>query len=159
MASRRCYGPDWEAEMGAVHRELEALGPRYTGAMGQAECDTFCWYEEGRLPKAENLAKLAAIRADIAGVRREMLEKNKTAGLERIDWLLTTIDWLTRYDAAAMMLCKGSKVDLLLTKAEVKSGDGDKAGARVGRPGRGTVSQLRLRRGLADISLENDHLR
>ena len=59
-----------------------------------------------------------------------MLDKNEPAGLSRIDWLLTSIDWLTRYDAAAVVLCKGGKVDLLLAKAEVKLDDGDKAGAR-----------------------------
>ena len=71
-----------------------------------------------------------ALCARIADVRREMLEKDKTAGLPRIDWLLTTIDWLTRYDAAAVVLCKGGKVDLLLAKAEVKLSDGDKAAVR-----------------------------
>jgi hypothetical protein len=128
--ARRCYGPAWAAEMGAVHRELEALGPRYTGALGQTECGSFCWFDDRRQPKPENLAKLAALRARIAGVRRDMLQENKTAGLARIDWLLTTIDWLTRYDAAAVVLCKDGKVDGLLTKAEAKLADGDQAGAR-----------------------------
>ena len=48
----------------------------------------------------------------------------------RIDWLLTTIDWLTHYDAAAVVLCKGGKVDHLLAEAERKRADGDQAGAR-----------------------------
>ena len=133
--ARCCYGPDWAAEMGAVHRELEALGPRYTGALGQTECDGyvqsgFSWFDDKRLPKAENLAKLAALRARIAEVRRDMLEKSRTAGLSRIDWLLTTIDWLTRYDAAAVLLYQGGKVDLLLAKAKAKADDNDQAAAR-----------------------------
>jgi hypothetical protein len=148
--ARRCYGLAWAAEMGAIHRELEALGPRYTGALGQTECGSFCWFDDGRQPKPENLAKLAALRDRIARLRRdmvevyddveatiehrsarrrEMMEEMKTAGLARIDWLLTTIDWLTRYDAVAVVLCKGGKVDRLLAEAELKRGDGDQAGA------------------------------
>ena len=128
--ARRCYGPAWAAEMGAIHRELEALGPRYTGALGQTECGSFSWFDDGRLPKPENLAKLAALRNRIAVVRQDMLKNDKTAGLARIDWLLTTIDWLTRYDTAAVVLCKGGKIDHLLAEAERKRGDGDQAGAR-----------------------------
>ncbi len=128
--ARRCYGPVWGAEMGAIHRELEALGPRYTGALGQTECGSFSWFDDGRLPKLENLTRLAALRNRIAVVRQDMLKNDKTAGLARIDWLLTTIDWLTRYDTAAVVLCKGGKVDHLLAEAERKRGDGDQAGAR-----------------------------
>ena len=92
-------------------------------------------------------------------VRQDMLEKNKTAGLARIDWLLTTIDWLTRYDAAAVVLCKGGKVDRLLAEAEAKRGDGDQAGARSWRSRPPAVEELRIRPCIADLSLENDHLR
>ena len=88
-----------------------------------------------------------------------MLEKNKTAGLERIDWLLTTIDWLTRYDAAAAVLCKGGKVDLLLAKAEAKRDDGDKAAVArwPTKPQRFFATAASPRP--CDLSLEDDHLR
>ena len=125
-----CYGRPWAAEMGVIHRELEALGPRYTGGLGQTECGPFCWFDNGKKPKPENLAKLAALRARIAAVRQSMTEKKAGAGLERIDWLLTTIDWLTRYDAAAVVLCKGGAVDRLLFEAESKRSAGDHAAAR-----------------------------
>ena len=75
--ARRCYGPAWAAEMGAIHRELEALGPRYTGALGQTECGSFSWFDDGRLPKPENLAKLAALRNRIAVVRQEHAEERQ----------------------------------------------------------------------------------
>jgi hypothetical protein len=76
--ARRCYGPAFATEMGAIHRELEALGPRYTGGLGQTECDGyvqggFSWFDDRRLPKPENLVKLVALRARIADVRRDML--------------------------------------------------------------------------------------
>ena len=105
-------------------------GPRYTGGLGQTECGPFCWFDKDRKPKPENLAKLAALRARIAAVRQSMKEKWQVVGLERIDWLLTTIDWLTRYDAAAVLLCKGGEVDRLLTEAESKKQAGDHAAAR-----------------------------
>ena len=44
--ARCCYGPAWAAEMGAVHRELEALGPRYTGGLGP---DGMRWIRPERL--------------------------------------------------------------------------------------------------------------
>ena len=126
----RCYGRRWAAEMGAIHRELEALGPRYTGGLGQTECGPFCWFDKDRKPKPENFAKLAALRARIAAVRQAMTEKKAGAGLERIDWLLTTIDWLMRYDAAAVVLCKGGEIDCLMTEAESEKQAGDHAAAR-----------------------------
>jgi hypothetical protein len=146
----RCYGPAFAAKMGKIHRELEALGPRYTGALGQTECGNFCWFDEGRKPKPENLSKLAALRERVAGLEcdvlnfydqaatdehrsarsREMMQEKETVALARMDRLLTTIDWLTGYDAAAVVLCKDGKVDRLLAEAELKRGDGDQAGAR-----------------------------
>jgi hypothetical protein len=126
----RCYGRKWAKEMGQIHRELEALGPRYTGALGQTECGQFNWFDEGWKPKPENLAKLAMLRARIATVYSDMIKNKQTSGFERIAWQLTTIYWLTRYDAAAMELCKGGPVDNLLNNAEAKANDGDKAGAQ-----------------------------
>ena len=63
-ATGRTGPPRWCA----VHRELEALGPGYTGGLGQTECDGytqsgFSWFDDRRLPKPENLAKLAALAA------------------------------------------------------------------------------------------------
>ncbi len=125
--ARACYGPHWAAEMGAVHRELEALGPRWTGASGQVECGGFEWFSEGRLPVQANLAKLGALRGRIDRVRRGMVAAGETAGLERIDWLLATIDWLVTYDEAAMALRPGGPVDAALNRAEEAKRAGDAA--------------------------------
>ena len=76
--ARRCYGPAWAAEMGAVHRELEALGPATPAPWARRNAmDTsgFSWFDDGRLPKPENLAKLAALRARIARVRAARCSK------------------------------------------------------------------------------------
>jgi hypothetical protein len=125
--ARACYGPNWAAEMSSIHRELEALGPRWTGAPGQVECGGFEWFSEGRLPLPGNLAKLAALSSRIDRVRRGMVAGGETAGLERIDWLLATIDWLGTYDEAAVALRPRGPVDTALNRAEEAKRTGDAA--------------------------------
>ncbi|MCX6359631.1 MAG: hypothetical protein NT029_07500 [Armatimonadetes bacterium] len=122
-----CYGPNWAVEMSSIHRELEALGPRWTGAPGQVECGGFEWFSEGRLPLPGNLAKLAALRSRIDRVRRGMVAAGETAGLERIDWLLATVDWLVTYDEAAAALRPGGPVDAALNRAEEANRTGNAA--------------------------------
>jgi hypothetical protein len=127
--ARRCYGPEWATEMSAIHRELEALGPRYTGALGQAECVSFEWFSGGQLPDPEKLRKLAELRHRLELVRAGLIGRRQLAALERVEWQITTIDWLTRYDAAALVLRPGGEVDRLLQQAEEAqaAGDADRA--------------------------------
>ena len=66
FARAAAMGPPGQPRLAPVHRELDALGP-HTGGLGQTECDGydrngFPWFDDGRLPKAENLVKLAALR-------------------------------------------------------------------------------------------------
>lgn len=123
-----CYGADVRDEMSAIHRELEALGPRYTGGYGQVECGGFEWFSGNILPKETNLERLGRLRSRIESVRAR-LATTRPAALERIDWLLLTIDWLVRYDHAAMVLRPGGEVDSAVAAAELARDAGDAAGA------------------------------
>lgn len=123
--ARKCYGPRWAKTMSAVHRELEALGPRWTGALGQTECGRFQWFDAQRLPQEAHLRRLRELRAQVAAVQQEMEEAGRREGLERIHWLLTTMDWLLRYDAAALKLWPGGEVAKRLAEAEQAHRAGD----------------------------------
>jgi uncharacterized protein YukE len=127
--ARKCFGPEHAEEMGAILRQLEALGPRWTGGSGQAECGYFAWFEGNRMPKEANLKALAQIRARLAQIRQDMVAKPRLEGLERLDHLIATIDWLTLYDAAAVKLCPSGPVQKLITEAERLKRAGDPATA------------------------------
>ncbi len=121
--SRRSYGEPWAKRMSTVHQQLEALGPRYTGYLGQAECMPFDWSSRGEL-KTENLAQLARLRGEIAGVRDEMLQTGWVGSLERVEWQLATIDWITHYDTAAHAFLTDD-IERLLSRAEEARAAGD----------------------------------
>ncbi|MGO8746787.1 MAG: LamG-like jellyroll fold domain-containing protein [Thermoguttaceae bacterium] len=125
----KCFGPGNSEEMGSILRRLEALGPRWTGGGGQSECGYFTWFEGNRLPKAEKLAALKQIRQRLGQIRQEMLAGSRLEGLERLDWLIATIDWLTLYDAAALTLYADGPVAKLVAEAGRLQRNGDAAGA------------------------------
>ena len=111
--------------MSAIHQQLESLGPRWTGALGQTECGTFAWFDDNRLPTDANLKTLAEVREKIDRVRQEMVAAGRTEGLERVDWLLTTIDWLLLYDAAVVKLRPDGELGRLVTELERAHAAGD----------------------------------
>jgi hypothetical protein len=123
--ARRCYGTPWAGTMSAVHQQLEALGPRWTGALGQTECGTFAWFDDNRIPTDTNLRTLAEVRQTVDHVRQEMDAAGRTEGLERVDWLLTTIDWLLLYDAAAVKLRPDGELGRLVAELERAHAAGD----------------------------------
>jgi hypothetical protein len=125
----KCFGPEYAEEMGRILRQLEALGPRWTGGGGQSECGYFTWFEGNRLPKDEKLAALKPIRQRLGQIRQEMLAKPRPEGLERLDWLIATIDWLTLYDAAALKLYADGPVAKLIAEAGRLQRNGETAGA------------------------------
>ena len=47
-----------------------------------------------------------------------MVAQSRLEGIERIEWLLTTIDWLTRYDDACLSLSLDGPFGTLLNEAE-----------------------------------------
>ena len=131
--SAACYGPERAARMAHIHGQLERLGPRWTGAMGQVECAAFTWFSmnghqlppedavppfrAGRYPRSENLATLAtierAIEAMLVGLATDERQHQ-----ERLQYLLQTLRWVVRYDAAAEVLYPGGPVEAELRRAE-----------------------------------------
>jgi len=145
--ARKCFGPAHAAELSAILRQLEALGPRWTGSLGQVECGGFSWFTDPRRPQPGNLRTLAAIRDRLTRILHELHEGSEaqtnqpsavgrrpsaisglgTAG-ERLERLVATIDWLTAYDRAAVEFTEGN-VPKLLAEAEVLKQQGEAAGA------------------------------
>ncbi|MCC6441903.1 MAG: hypothetical protein IT210_00445 [Armatimonadetes bacterium] len=130
--ARQCYGPEWTGRMSRIHRQLESLGSRWTGALGQTECGAFGWFDENRLPSEANSKTLRTIRAELRRVEEEMAASRKTGGLERVRWLSATIDWLLRYDAAATRLRPEGDIARLVAEAEAAKAARNPAAAAKG---------------------------
>jgi len=145
--AERCYGKPWAEGMSRIHRELESLGPRWTGASGETELGPVAWTTKNHTGKTENRRKLAEIKKQLEEVRREMLGRNQLNGIERIEWLLTTIDWLTRYDDACLKMSLDGPFGALLRDAEAAHAKGDAGAARQKAE---AARQIMLRSGLRE---------
>ena len=155
--AQRCYGET----VGGAHEQnpsrLESLGPRWTGASAETDIRPVQWSIKNHTEKKENRQKLAQIRADLETIHKEMVAQTRLEGIERIEWLLTTIDWLTRYDDA----CLKSVARWAIWNA-VERRRGGQSERRRGRgqaegDGRaGDDAQERIPRGHSDVSEENE---
>ena len=125
----RCYGQPWASRMSKIHRELELLGPRWTGARAETDIGEATWLAKEHAGKKENRQKLAQIH-ELEAIHKEMSARSRLEGMERIEWLLTTIDWLTRYDDACLKLSLDGPVGTLLKEAEAAKTKGDIAMAQ-----------------------------
>lgn len=126
--ARACFGPEHGLEMSAILQQLESLGPRWTGSLGQVECGGFGWFSDPRRPQPENLQALAEIRGRVQAFRDADAAAGRGASLGRYEALLSTIDWLTNYDQAAVIF--NDQVLPLLSQAEAAKQSGDAATAR-----------------------------
>ncbi len=143
--SAACYGPELAEPMARIHIQLERLGPRWTGAMGQVECAPFTWFsttghllpeEEavppfraGRYPRPANLAALEQIDRELATVEQALAAGGRRH-LERVQYLRRTLHWLVQYDRAALQLYPEGPVEKHLREAEALLARGEVAGAR-----------------------------
>jgi hypothetical protein len=126
----RCFGTRWGQRMSRILQDLEALGPRWTGSLGLAT-ELEPSLVKGYPPiKPENLRKLAEIREQLASIHQEMLSAAQREGIERIDWLATTIDWVTSFDKAILALQVDGAAQKLLGEAEAAKTRGDVAAAK-----------------------------
>lgn len=83
--------------------------------------------EGARLTEFFNLAE---IRSQLAAIHQEMLSAGQREGIERIDWLTTTIDWVTSFDRAIHALQVDGAAQKLLGEAEASKSRGDAAAAK-----------------------------
>ena len=116
--ARRAYGERHGNEMASILRELEHMGPRWTGSWGQWECWDFRWMGAGSplsisdghyatpdsRPSPTNLSRLTEIRERLGALLAELEADQEPAGQDRLRWLIATIDWLVLYDRAALTL-------------------------------------------------------
>ncbi|MHC4673647.1 MAG: hypothetical protein ACYTBZ_14285 [Planctomycetota bacterium] len=103
--AQRCYGPAIAEEMAEIHTDLDKLGYRWVGGIGQAECGPFRW-GPGLAGKAQSLSKL---RDKIA-----RLHNKATKGKEQLNWLINRIDWILSFREAELAAVKAKE---LLDKA------------------------------------------
>jgi hypothetical protein len=125
-----CYGPDLGPEMAEIHKQLEALGPRWTGGGGQTECGGFSWAEGGVAPDPKKTAQLATLRFHVARIRDRAQDHKLPSAVERLDYLLASMDVVRDYDQAAALFMPGGKVDLLVQGAEKARADAEPDKAR-----------------------------
>ncbi|MHB0999189.1 MAG: laminin G domain-containing protein [Armatimonadota bacterium] len=89
--ARNCYSADIADEMADIHIKLDNMGYRWVGGGGQGECAPFTWG-----PGEEDKAKqLQAIRD-----RASSLLPKAGKGKDRLEWLLTNMDWVLEYRKA-----------------------------------------------------------
>jgi len=112
--ARRCFGPEIGPELSRVLCDLEALGPRWTGSHGQVECGSFWWFAGDERPLPENLQKLSAIEERLVALRARC----PVESVDRLDYLLHMLRWVTKYDAAALRLLPGGPVETATVAAE-----------------------------------------
>jgi len=109
--AERWYGPALAAPMSAVLQRLQALGYRWVGGGGQAECGTFGW-GPGRDPA--KLEAVRSIRAEVAPLRAGLdaptAPPPAQGAAERLDHLLAELDWALAFEATADRFAPGGTV-------------------------------------------------
>ncbi|MBN1341993.1 MAG: hypothetical protein JXQ73_04895 [Phycisphaerae bacterium] len=126
--AERSYGKRHGKELSSVHRELESMGSRWSGMLGQVECGGFSWTSDGKKPDHRKLARLDEIAKRLEEIRVEMFGKQAVPSsrsrasvsmtqVERLEYLLTTIRWLSRYDRAVERFLPGGPVETALIEA------------------------------------------
>lgn len=123
--ARKCYGEKHGPEMARIHMRLEALGPRWTGSLGQVECGHFSWFSSDDRPKPENLKALQEIDARLAAIEADCQSGQARRHLERLRYLRATIRFLTKFDEAALKLTPGGSIEALITEAERAKREGN----------------------------------
>ncbi|MCX5659854.1 MAG: hypothetical protein NTW19_09050 [Planctomycetota bacterium] len=76
-----------------------------------------------------HFAALAKIRPRLVALREALASAGHVRRLERLDFLLATMDFIVSYDRAAMLLASGGPIDQALASAAAAHARGDKAEA------------------------------
>lgn len=125
--AEKCFGKRYGKEMGAILRKLESMGSRWSGTSSQVECGGFEWASDGKRPDPSKLVWLDEIAQRLAFMRNEIIGDERAGShrasraslvhLERIEHLLNTIRWLTRYDRAIQRFLPDGLVEKALQEA------------------------------------------
>ena len=86
-----------------------------------------------------------------------MVAAGRTEGLERIDWLLTTIDWLLRYDAAAVKLRPDGELGRLVAELERAHAAGDATARERARAAYDALLGAGLREAMQMYPAQDEH--
>lgn len=131
----RCFGSEHAKELSAILRELESMGPRCTGTVGQVECGRFDWTTDGNRPDPRKLQRLDQIAQRLAEIQIDLGVSGGSAPadwtpdspdgasrperryVERLMHLRRTIQWLATYDRAIDRFLPGGPVERSLTEA------------------------------------------
>jgi hypothetical protein len=122
--ARKCYGQEHGPRMAEIHVQLESLGPRWTGGAGQVECGRFSWFSDARRPEPENVRTLLQTVRELGEIETETACQSG-----RLRYLLSTIDFLVAYEAAASALAPGGPIEEVLVRAEAAKQAGDETTA------------------------------
>ncbi len=107
----KAYASEYSGEISRLLRELEAMGPRWSGSWGQWECRPFEWLgsstqsdQPDSRPSPLNTSRLHQIRRRASAMLTEIDPKSHPAAYDRLRWLMLTIDWITNYDRVSVLL-------------------------------------------------------
>ena len=109
--ARKAYASEYSGEISRLLRELEPMGPRWSGSWGQWECRPFEWLgsstqsdQPDSRPSPLNTSRLHQMRRRASAMLTEIDPKSHPAAYDRLSWLVLTIDWITNYDRVSILL-------------------------------------------------------
>ena len=109
--ARTAYASEYSAEISLLLRELDSMGPRWSGSWGQWECRPFEWLgsstqsdQPDSRPSPMSTSRLHQIRGRASAMLTDIDPISHPAACDRLRWLILTIDWITQYDRVSLLL-------------------------------------------------------
>lgn len=116
----RLVGEDRAGELAEILRDLEKLGYRWIGGVGQSECGGFSW-SAGEPAKVE---KLQELRKKLARLMDELAREGDATGARRLDYYINTADWAILYHKTAEAMLRLNPLLGKIQEAQMK-GEGE----------------------------------
>ncbi|MCY3802393.1 MAG: hypothetical protein OXG46_12550 [Chloroflexi bacterium] len=109
--ARTAYASEYSGEIALLLRELDSMGPRWSGSWGQWECRPFEWLgsstqsdQPDSRPSPLSTSRLHQIRGRASAMLTDIDPNIHPAACDRLRWLILTIDWITQYDRVSLLL-------------------------------------------------------
>ena len=112
--ARTCYDGTTATAMARIHCELDALGYRWAGGYGQAECGYFTWGGGDE----EKVARLRTLRAEASALLPDC-----SRGKTRLQWVVDRMDWVL---ASYELQERGRKAETLLGSAKAAATEAER---------------------------------